>query len=219
MRLQQVYFDLNGTLFDPSAMGEPLADGVSESLVDGILGDTIVLAMAETLSGSYRDFFELLRAAASRRLAVAGKLELVDEVMSAARRMPPFPDAEEAAGRLRSAGVGAGVLTNSSTESARSLLAGSGLELDPVVGADQVKAFKPDPRIYRRAAEASGHPPGQVALITAHGWDAMGAKRAGLRVAWISRSERLRLLAPEPDFEAGDLAEAAERIVAATTRA
>ncbi len=193
MRLQQVYFDLNGTLFDPSVIGEALGGTGSERLVEEIMGDTVLSAMAETLGGSYRDFSELLRAAATRRLALAGRPDLVDEVTSAARRMRPFPDAEEAVERLRAAEIGAGVLTNSSTETARSLLAGSGLELDPVIGTDQAKAFKPDPRVYRRAVEASGHAAEEVALITAHGWDAIGAKRAGLRAAWVSRKERLPL--------------------------
>jgi 2-haloacid dehalogenase len=217
MRVKQAYFDLNGTLFDPSAMGEPLAGDGSERLVDEILGDAVLAAMVETLSGSYRDFSELLRVAAGRRLALAGKPDLVDEVIAAAREMRPFPEAPEAVERLRSAGIGAGVLTNSSTETARSLLAEAGLELDPVVGTDQVRTFKPDPRIYLGAVDACGYATEEVALITAHGWDAIGAKRAGLQAAWVSRRERVRLeLAPEPDFEASDLATAAERIIAAS---
>jgi 2-haloacid dehalogenase len=214
MPIQQVFFDLNGTLFDPSVMARPLGTDGSDGLVEEILGDAILYAMAETLSGSYRDFSELLQAAAARRLALAGKPDLVDEVTSAARTMLPFPEAEEAVAKLRSAGIGAGVLTNSSTATARSLLAGSGLELDPVIGTDQVRAFKPDPRVYRRAVEASGHAAGEVVLITAHAWDAIGAKRAGLNAAWVSRRERLRpQVDPAPDFEASDLADAAGRIV------
>jgi 2-haloacid dehalogenase len=214
MRLQQVYFDLDGTLFDPSAMAEPLGGGGAEQLVEEILGDTVLSAMAHTLSGAYRDFSELLHAAVARRLALAARSNLVDEVTSAVERMRPFPEAEEAVETLRSAGIGAGVLTNSSTQTARLLLAGSGLELDPVVGTDQVRAFKPDPRVYLRSADVSGHATEEVALITVHGWDALGARRAGLRAAWVSRKERVRMqVGPEPDFEAGDVAEAAARIV------
>jgi 2-haloacid dehalogenase len=217
MRIQQVYFDLNGTLFDPSVMKEPLGAEGSEQWVEGIFGDTILAAMAETLSGSYRDFSKLMRAAATRRLTLAGRPDLVDEVMSAARGMPPFPDAEEAVETLRAAEIGVGVLTNSSTETARSLLAAAGLELHPVIGSDQVKAFKPDPRVYQRAVEASGHPAEEVGLVAAHSWDVIGAKRAGLQAAWVSRGERLRLeLPPEPDFSGSDLADVAEQIVAAS---
>jgi len=46
------------------------------------------------------------------------------EVALAARRMRPFPDGGKAVSTLRSAGFGVGVLTNSSTESAESLVIG-----------------------------------------------------------------------------------------------
>jgi 2-haloacid dehalogenase len=216
MAIKQVLFDLNGTLFDPATMAGPLEADRAEELVDEILGDTILFAMVETLSGSYRDFSELLRAAAERRLELSGKQDQVEAIVAAAQEMRPFPDASAAIETLRSAGIGAGVLTNSSTETARSLIAKAELsDLDPIVGTDEVRAFKPGRRVYERGVAASGFDADQVVLITAHSWDAIGAKRAGLRAGWIARRERLRFpLDPSPDFEAADLASAAAQIAA-----
>jgi len=212
--IRQGYFDLNGTLFDPSAMADPLDGDDAEELVEEILGETVLLAMVETLSGSYRDFAELLQAAASRRLTLAGKGEHADEVASAARRMRPFPDGGKAVSTLRAAGFGVGVLTNSSTESAESLVIESGLELEPLVGTDQIRAFKPDHRVYERGAQAAGCLIDEVALITAHGWDAIGARRAGMVAAWVSQKERVPpRIDPAPDIEVESLAEAAEQLV------
>jgi 2-haloacid dehalogenase len=212
--IRQVYFDLNGTLFDPSVMAEPLGGERAEDLVEEILAEAVLLAMVETLSGSYRDFAELLRAAASRRLALAGRPECLDAVTSAAKQMRPFPDAGKAVSTLRSSGLGVGVLTNSSTETAETLLARSRLELEPVVGTDDVRAFKPDRRVYEHGAEAAGCVLDEVALITAHAWDAIGAKRAGMLAGWVSRKERIRVeIDPAPDVEAETLVEAAQQIV------
>jgi 2-haloacid dehalogenase len=214
MPIKHVLFDLNGTLFDPAVIAEPLGDRVSSTaLVDEILGDAVLLVMAESLSDGYRDFSELLRAAAARRLTLAGERNRVDDVVSAAGRMRPFPEAKAAIGSLRSAGIRAGVLTNSSTATAEALVAGARLELEPVVGTDQVRAFKPDPRVYGRGVAAVDASPAEVALITAHGWDALGAKRAGLAAAWISRRERVAIELDEvADVEADDLVAAAERL-------
>jgi 2-haloacid dehalogenase len=212
--VRQAYFDLNGTLFDPSAMAEPLGGEEGSDVVNEILGDAVLLAMVETVTGSYRDFAELLRAAAARQLTLAGLEGRLDELASAAQRMRPFPDAAEAIATLRSAGLEVGVLTNSSTDSAESLVSRSGLGLDPIVGTDQVRAFKPDRRVYERGAEAAGCSVEEVALITAHGWDAIGAKRAGMLAAWVARKERLRpRIDPAPDLETETLLEAARRIV------
>jgi 2-haloacid dehalogenase len=90
----------------------------------------------------------------------------------------------------------------------------SGLELEPLIGTDQVRAFKPDRRVYERGAEEAGFSMGEVALITAHGWDAIGARRAGMRATWVARKERLRPpIDPAPDLEAETLLESARRIV------
>jgi 2-haloacid dehalogenase len=214
----QALFDLNGTLFDPAVMAEPIGGGRrAEELVEAIFGDAIELAMVETMTGSYRDFAELIEAAAARRLAAAGRADRLPEVTGAARRMRPFPDASRAIELLREAGHGVGVLTNSSTETARDLIAACDLDLDPVIGTDRVRAFKPDPRVYARAVEVTGEAPRDIVLITAHWWDALGAKRAGLGAAWIARKEGVRLAAdPAPDHQGSDLAEVAQVIVSAT---
>ncbi|MGH2985849.1 MAG: haloacid dehalogenase type II [Solirubrobacterales bacterium] len=209
-------FDLNGTLFDPSPMAEPLpreADGAR--FVQDVLDDAVLLAAVETITGSFRDFAELLRAAAARHLSAFGEPEMLDAVMEASKRMPPFPEASVAIEALRSAGVQVGILTNSSRDAACSLLSRAGLELEPVVGTDDVGAFKPDRRVYERGVEATNARPSDVVLVTAHWWDALGAKRAGLRAAWISRNEAVRVkVEPSPDYEAGDLAEIAGQIAA-----
>lgn len=208
-------FDLNGTLFDPGVIAKSLPADLNDGSVEAILGDAVLLGAVETMTGSYRDFAELLRVAAGRQLELGGRLDALDTVMAAVRRMRPFDDAPDAISTLRAAGIGVGVLTNSSTETARSLLVGAGLDLEPVVGTDEVEAFKPDPRIYGRGVEATGENPGDVVLITAHWWDALGAKRAGLQAAWVSRREGIRpRVDPAPDYEAGDLAAIARQIAA-----
>ena len=214
MAIRHALFDLNGTLFDPAAMTAGLGPE-GKGLHEPILADTVLLAMAETARGSYRDFAELLRAAVARRLELAGIGERLEDVIEATRGMAPFPEAGEAIGALRSAGIGAGVLTNSSTATAERLVAASELSLEPIVGTDSVGAFKPDRRVYERGVEVLGLRAEEVVLFSVHSWDVAGARAAGLRTAWISRKERLPLLVEgEPDFSGDDLASAARAVVA-----
>lgn len=217
VRPSHAFFDLNGTLLDPAPLAEPLAPGVDrDRFVETVLTDAVLLGAVETITGSFRDFADLLRIAAARRLRRIGAEGALDAVLAAAGRMRPFADAREAIETLRGAGIGAGVLTNSSGATARSLLGDAGLELDPVIGTDEVEAFKPDRRVYAAAVEATKLAPGQVVLISAHWWDALGAKRAGLEAAWIARREVVRTeVDPRPDYEAEGLAGAARRIITA----
>jgi len=209
-------FDLNGTLLDPSPIADALPSGNDrQRFVEAVLGDAVLLGAVETITGSYRDFAELLRAAAARRLAAIGAEDALGAVIDGTRRMAPFPEAREAIATMLDSKVGVGVLTNSSGGTARTLLAAAGLELSPVIGTDAVEAFKPDPRVYASGVEATGRRAAEVVLVTAHWWDALGAKRAGLQTAWIARDETARPdVGPAPDFQARDLAGAARTIAA-----
>jgi 2-haloacid dehalogenase len=91
--------------------------------------------------------------------------------------------------------------------------------MEPVVGTEEVRAFKPDPSVYRRGVESTGYPAEEVALVSAHSWDVLGASRAGLRTAWVSRRERIAPpIGAGAEIEAPDLAGAARQIADAAAR-
>jgi 2-haloacid dehalogenase len=52
-------------------------------------------------------------------------------------------------------------------------------------------------------------------MVAAHWWDVEGAKRAGLRTAWVARRERiLRATVPDPDVRGEDVRDVAAALVA-----
>ncbi len=109
-------------------------------------------------------------------------------------------------------------MTNSAADAASAALEAAGLlgELEAVLGADAVGAYKPDLRVYRHALETLDADPAETWMVAGHWWDVAGAKRAGLRTAWIARDEgELLSTTPAPDVRAEDLADAVGRIAAA----
>jgi 2-haloacid dehalogenase len=211
-----VLFDLNGTLLDPGAMGEPWDDpAIGVEALDG----AVFQAMADTLSGAFAPFPAYLQAALARRVALAGLDPApLAEAAERAGRLPPFPDAAPALDRVAAAGRRLAVVTNSAAEAAEAALDAGGLlgRFERVLGADAVRAYKPDARVYRHALDELGAAPADAWLVAAHWWDVAGAKRVGLRGAWVSRGRGwLPATAPEPDVCAGDLDEAAAGILSA----
>ncbi|MEP6953879.1 MAG: HAD-IA family hydrolase [Solirubrobacteraceae bacterium] len=200
-----VLFDVNGTLLDPRAI-----TGSEDGL--GILDLTVMQSMVDTMTGQARPFPDYMRAA----LQIAGAD--VERGLKAAAALPPYPDARGALEALRAAGHTPVALTNSAADAARSALEAGGLleHLETVIGADAVGAYKPDPRVYEHALAELDAIAGDSWMVAGHWWDVAGAKRAGLRTAWIARDEgELLSTTPEPDVRAGDLADAAGRIAAA----
>jgi 2-haloacid dehalogenase len=213
-----VLFDLNGTLLDPEPVAAelPVADGTE--IVLSALHDAVVQGMADTLSGEYRPFLSYIRGALSRQVRLAGAeldAEALEVLVRLMALMPPKPDAADALAALRDAGCRIGVLTNSASGPARDAIEMAGLAsaVDCVIGSDRVGAYKPATAVYRTAVEQLDVPSAAVTMVSAHWWDVAGAKRAGLRTAWVSRKEQLLMPGtPTPDVQASTLLGAAQAV-------
>src|SRR5260370_7157906 len=67
------------------------------------------------------------------------------------------------------------------------------------VSVDEVKVYKPSPKVYRHVANRLNHPIGSVRLISSNPFDVIGAESAGMQAAWINLSTGFfHPLAPRP---------------------
>jgi 2-haloacid dehalogenase len=130
-------------------------------------------------------------------------------------RAKPYDDVDEALTVLADAGLPAYVLTNGSAAQTRELLRKGELlqRFADVFSVEDVRRYKPDPAAYAHAARAIGHPPSALTFVSAHGWDILGAAKAGYRPVWVER-DVWPLPRPVPQLRAPDLVEAARLIVA-----
>jgi 2-haloacid dehalogenase len=219
MSVGWVVFDVNGTLLDPAGIADLLGGGRdARRLVAEAFQAALLLTMADTLGGAvWRPLPDYLRATLEQALrAEKRELAALDEAMARAAALDPFPDAHAALADLRAAGFRTGVLTNSTTDAARSALhsAGLGDVVEAVLGSELVRTFKPDPRVYENAAAQLETSPSSICLVAAHAWDVVGAKRSGLRGAWVARGERWPApLSPPPDVQGEGLAQVARAVI------
>src|SRR4051812_22966417 len=213
--MAHVLFDVNGTLLDPRALTASW-EGAPPGLGLSVLDQTVLQSMVDTICGEFRPFTDYIRAALAHRAQLLGLGDdAVEAGMRAAAALPPYPDAADALSRLRLAGPTPVAVTNSAADAARSAPGEAGLleHFPAVIGADAVGAYKPDPRVYAHALDVLGLAAADAWFVAGHWWDVTGAKRAGMRTAWIARDEGALLdSAPPPDVRAVDLAEAVDGI-------
>lgn len=100
------------------------------------------------------------------------------------------------------------MLTNGTEAATRKNLERNDLDL-PVLSVEEVRACKPDARVYRAALERFG---AEATLVAAHGWDVAGARAAGMRAVFVGTEWPLPL--DPPELTAASLEEA----VAVATR-
>jgi 2-haloacid dehalogenase len=215
-------FDVYGTLVDPLAMKAPLeaiAGGLAGGMARHWREKQIEYSFRRALMQKYENFDvcteqALVFAANSLNLTLreADRAKLIE----AYRRLPPFPDALPAIRSLRAAGFKLAAFSNGVEASLRSLLEYSGIlpYLDAVISVDDLKTYKPDPRVYLYLAERLGSSIESTWLASSNGWDAIGAKAAGLRAAWVKRNPEA-LLDPwgvNPDLISPNLEDFSSRL-------
>ncbi len=63
----------------------------------------------------------------------------------------------------------------------------AGLPWDVILGAEIARAYKPEPEVYLRSADAVGLDPGEVMMVAAHNSDLIAAAACGLMTAFVPR--------------------------------
>lgn len=198
-----VIFDLNGTLLDPAALLDP------PELPIAALDEANMMAMVTVLAGRETTFKPLFEAALRRGLERAGR-EPVEVDLSA---LPAYPDVPDALHALRDAGFRLAVLTQSAVEPSETALSNAGIRehFEHVLSAPASGAFKPEDLAYKAALEQLGAT--DAWFVAGHWWDVAGATFAGLKTAWVSRTDLAYPVAmPEPHLRAADIADAAAKI-------
>ena len=218
MALPTIVLDVNETLLDLSALDPLFADTFGDKGVRRIwFAQTLQLAMASTIYGTYAPFGELARAAlqmTARKRGVTLDQERGRRIMRGFETLPAHGDVRGGLEKLREAGYRIVVLAQASEALLEAQLEYAGIRsfVERIFSADLVRRFKPAPQAYDLVTEAF-HGERKPILITAHDWDASGAMHAGWEAAFVARhGTALNPLEPPPTFVAPDLRELATQL-------
>ncbi len=203
MRLELVAFDLYGTLLDVSGLAKRLEPYAGPQAAD-LLSSWRKAQLERTWRETAYEPFDVVTARALEEVAPRLDAQTRQRMCETWLSLPAFPDARAALESLRKARVRRAVLSNGTPTMIRAALVAADLDVDDVFSADDVRAYKPDPSVYALLGRE------RTLFVSANGWDAEGAKRSGLTVAWIDRGTPPPGLAP--DLRVHSLAELAAAV-------
>ncbi len=195
-------FDVFGTVVD--WRGSIAAEGARLGRAWGLDAGIDWAAFADAWRGRYRPAMDrvargglpwtnldgLHRLALEETLAEFGLAGLVEDrkarLNTAWHRLDPWPDSVAGLERLRRRFTLA-TLSNGNVALLVNMAKRAGLPWDCILSAELFRAYKPDPAVYRGAADLLGLRPDEVMLVAAHRDDLRAAQRAGLRAAFVPR--------------------------------
>ena len=219
-RPEVVAFDVNETLLDLAPVRAALVEaGQPGSLLASVFARTLLTGFAAATTGSWCRFRDAFDAALAQESDL--EAEARGRVGEAFGELAPHPDVEPALRRLAQAGVRVVTLTHGSPGVAESALERGGVTplVERSLSSEAIRAWKPSREVYLWAAGVCDVTPDRMALMAAHGWDVLGAQRAGLTGAWFPRRERAYpAVYEEPHVRARNLGEAVAALLALPSR-
>jgi 2-haloacid dehalogenase len=203
MPIKVCLFDAYGTLFDlhSAVARHAAAVGPSAAVLSEVWRNKqleyswIRSAMAPPADG-WKDFWILTQDALDFAMA---RLQVDDpglrkDLLDAYLTLSAFPEVRAVLERLKAEGMRTAIISNGTQAMLNSALTSAGLDglIDLVVSADEVKVFKPSPKIYQLIPQRLGVSPQEVLFHSSNAWDAASAASFGFRVARIDRTRQPR---------------------------
>jgi len=214
-----LFFDVNETLLDTTELNRSVAQRLGDRPERAEAWFTSLLhhSLVESVTGSWNSFGDIAEAvlemtAARYGVTLPKNATPIAEIIAA---MPAHPDVAAGLTALQQQGFTLVALTNSSASLAEKQLSSAGLAplFTRILSVEQLQVYKPDLRVYQWAMKELGKPVSECMMVAAHGWDVGGAKRAGMKTAFVTRKgQALYPLAPAPDLMVSDIGELAAKI-------
>lgn len=132
------------------------------------------------------------------------------------RVLPAFKDVKDGLVRLKAADFRIYAFSNGSADAVESLLVAAGIRdfFLGVISVDNIKSFKPNPAVYSYFLRKAGASGSSTWLISSNSFDVIGAISAGMRAAWVRRSQE-SIFDPwnmDPTITVGSIAELEDKI-------
>ena len=189
-------FDVYGTLIDTAGVVTALSKHLGEraAAFSQLWRDKqLEYSFRRGLMRNYQNFSVCTRNAldyACRRFEVNLSESDKQQLMSAYRVLPPFPDVEPTLSKLKIASYRMFAFSNGRADDVRNLLRNANIEnyFEDVVSVDEIKTFKPDPAVYKHFLQRTKTSGEKAWLVSGNPFDVIGALSAGMFAAWLRRS-------------------------------
>jgi 2-haloacid dehalogenase len=194
MKKETILFDINETVLDLSALKPKFSDAFRNegalSLWFSLLLHSSTVCIATKVKANFAELSGVMLDAVAIRLRVSLTEELRAELLTSFASLLPHSDIIPALKKLRSNGFRTVAFSNSSLTLISTQMKNAELVdyFDDIISVEETGSFKPDPNVYKFAAEKLGESVSALRLVATHDWDTHGALSVGLNAAYIDRT-------------------------------
>ena len=195
--IKAIIFDAYGTLFDVNSAAEMCKNKIGdkwENFSNYWRMTQLEYTFLRTLMNRYKDFWQITENSLDKSMKVY-KIDnsLKKELLNLYKKLSVFPEVKQTLIKLKEKKLKLAILSNGTPALLNGLVDSNNLNdlFDDIFSIDEVKVYKPSPKVYEIPIKKYKINKNEVAFLSANTWDVSGGGNYGYNPVWVNRNKNI----------------------------
>ena len=212
MKTKAVVFDAYGTLFDVNSAAKRCKDKIGakwETFANFWRTTQLEYTWLRSLMKRHKNFWDITEDSLDKSMKVFNiNKNMKNELLSLYKILSPYPEVKGVLEDLKKKNFKLAILSNGTLDLLNELVESNNLNnlFDDLFSVEEVKIYKPDPRVYELPLKKYSIKANQVTFLSANTWDVSGGGNFGYNSIWVNRNNsEFDVLDYQPKIEINNL--------------
>ena len=195
--IKAIIFDAYGTLFDVNSAAEKCKGKIGdkwESFANYWRTTQLEYTWLRSLMNRHKDFWQVTEDSLDKSMQ-AFKIDSLmrNELLDLYKVLSTFPEVKEVLNKLKKKNYKLAILSNGTPSLLKELVKSNNLDniFDDIFSIEEVKTYKPDPKVYNIPIKKYQIQKSEVAYLSANTWDVSAGGNYGFNPVWINRNNSI----------------------------
>jgi len=195
--IKAIIFDAYGTLFDVNSAAEKCKGKIGdkwESFANYWRTTQLEYTWLRSLMNRHKDFWQVTEDSLDKSMQ-AFKIDssMRNELLDLYKVLSTFPEVKEVLNKLKKKNYKLAILSNGTPSLLKELVKSNNLDniFDDIFSIEEVKTYKPDPKVYNIPIKKYQIQKSEVAYLSANTWDVSAGGNYGFNPVWVNRNNSI----------------------------
>jgi 2-haloacid dehalogenase len=195
--IKAIIFDAYGTLFDVNSAAEKCKGKIGdkwEGFANYWRTTQLEYTWLRSLMNRHKDFWQVTEDSLDKSMQ-AFKIDssMRNELLDLYKVLSTFPEVKEVLNKLKEKNYKLAILSNGTPSLLNELVKSNNLDsiFDDIFSIEEVKTYKPDPKVYNIPIKKYQIQKNEVAYLSANTWDVSAGGNYGFNPVWVNRNNSI----------------------------
>ena len=195
--IKAIIFDAYGTLFDVNSAAKKCKGKIGdkwESFANYWRTTQLEYTWLRSLMNRHKDFWQVTEDSLDKSMQVFNiDSSMRNELLNLYKVLSTFPEVKEVLNKLKEKNYKLAILSNGTPSLLNELVKSNNLDnvFDDIFSVEEVKTYKPDPRVYNIPIKKYQIQKNEVTYLSANTWDVSAGGNYGFNPIWINRNNSI----------------------------